>query len=135
MIPMKTIFKCIPVILLVASTATYATNQPQSDAQEAYQNTVQTKKVNYICQNGKKVTVTYGFNAQNLPTYAQASLNGKKRFMPINLYRSDNVSTIFGDENNFSVLGNVITLKNVNKSSINIQSPASEILFKSCKKR
>lgn len=132
---MKTISKLIPVALLVLSGATHAATQPQSDAQQAHKNTVKTKNVNYSCQNGKKVKVKFGFNKQNLPTYAQAHLNGKTRFMPINLNRSDNTASVFGDENNFSLMANAITLNNVAKSSMNIQSPASEILFKGCQAR
>ncbi|MDO4251546.1 MAG: adhesin [Moraxella sp.] len=129
---MKALLKVTTIILLTMSSAAYATSQPQEDPREMLDATVKTKNVKYTCQSGKKLTVKYGFNKQNLPTYAEATLNGKKRFMPVNLYRSDNVSTIFGDENNFSVLGGVITYKNVGSSSVNVQSPASEILFKSC---
>lgn len=129
---MKALLKVTTIILLTMSSAAYATSQPQEDPREILDATVKTKNVKYTCQSGKKLTVKYGFNKQNLPTYAEATLNGKKRFMPVNLHRSDNVSTIFGDENNFSVLGGVITYKNVGRSSVNVQSPASEILFKSC---
>lgn len=132
---MKTISKLIPVALLVLSGATHAAAQPQSDAQQAHKNTVKTKTVSYSCQNGKKVKVKFGFNKQNLPTYAQAHLNGKTRFMPINLNRSDSTYSVFGDENNFSLMANAITLNNVAKSSMNIQSPSSEILFKGCDAR
>ncbi len=129
---MKMMLKFIPVALLVLSGTAYATSQPHEDAKEMANDTVKTKSVSYVCQNGKKVKVKYGFNKQNLPTYAEAYLNGKTRFMPVNLNRSDNVSSVFGDENNFSLMANPITLANVAKSSINIQSPASEILFKGC---
>lgn len=129
---MKTLVKILaPVALLVLSGTAFA--QTQSDPAQAYKDAVKTKTVNYTCQSGKKVSVKYGFNKQNLPTYAQARLNGKTRFMPVNLNRSDNVSSNFGDENNFSLSAGVITYKNVNKSNIMIQSPASEILFKNCK--
>ena len=129
---MKTLVKILaPVALLVLSGTAFA--QTQSDPAQARKDAVKTKTVNYTCQSGKKVSVKYGFNKQNLPTYAQASLNGKTRFMPVNLNRSDNVSSNFGDENNFSLSAGVITYKNVGKSNIMIQSPASEILFKNCK--
>lgn len=124
----------VPMTLLVASTAVFASG-PQEDPATMHANTVKTKTVSYTCQNAKKVTVKYGFNKQNLPTYAEAQLNGKKRFMPVNLHHSDNVTSAFGDENNFSLSTDAITFKTVKKGYVNIQSPASEILFKGCKAR
>lgn len=125
----KTLF--VPVALLVASASVFA--GPHEDAATMHKNTVKTQTVHYTCLNAKKVTVKYGFNKQNLPTYAEAKLNGKTRFMPINLNASDASSTDFGDENNFSLSTDAITYKTVKKGYVNIQSPASEILFKGCK--
>ena len=96
--------------------------------------TVAKKSVNYTCLNRKTITVTYGFNQAGLPTYAQAILNGKTRTMPINLARTDNVDTVFGAENRYSLMADPIT-RNHYKSSINIQSPNNEILFKGCNAR
>lgn len=124
-------------LLLATATSAFATERPQSDPAEAHANAVKTRSVNYSCQNGKSVTVKYGFNNQNLPTYAEASVNGKVRFMPINLNLTDSVGTVFGDEDNFSLSGgvdaNAITYRNVRSSSINIQSPSSEIVYKGCR--
>ncbi len=131
---MKKLLIPLASILFIITTSVNANTQVQSDPAEAFQNTVAKKSVNYTCQNHKKVKVIYGFNKQGLPTYAQSVLNGKSRFMPINLYRSDNVDTVFGDENNFSLMGENITRKNY-RSSINIQSPNSEIIFKGCNVR
>ena len=50
---------------------------------ESYDSAVKHRQVNYTCQNNKKVSVTYGFNKQNLPTFAEANLNGKKDFYPL----------------------------------------------------
>lgn len=103
------------------------------DAREADATAVKTRQVTYQCQGKNTVKVTYGFNQQNLPTYAQATLNGKSRFMPINLAHSDSVSTRFGDDNNFSLGASAFNLSNYHKVSVDtIQSPASDILFKSC---
>lgn len=126
------IAKVLPVALLALTTSAFAS---QSDPAAAAKNAVKKQSVSYTCQGGKKLTVTYGFNAQNLPTYAQAKISGKSRFMPINLNRTELVSTVFGDENNFSVMADSINFSNVRKSSINVQSPASEILFKNCMAR
>lgn len=125
----------LPVLTLtIFPTMVIAMDTPQSDARQADQDTVIKKVVNYKCSNGKKVKVTYGFNVQGLPTYAQAYLNGKNRFMPINLYRSDMTGTTFGDENNFSLSTGSITSKKY-RSDILVQSPSSEILYKNCSYR
>lgn len=134
---MKSVIKFIPVIaLMLGSTDAISNTAPHSDADQARKSAVKTRTVNYTCQNGEKVSVKYGFNKQNLPTYAQASLNGKTRFMSINPYRADDVGTVFGDEDNFSLNGgvdaNALTYKNIRKSSINFLSPASEIIHKGC---
>lgn len=60
--------------------------------------TVAKKTVSYVCQQGKKVKVTYGFNKQGLTTYASAVINGKRVQMPINLDKSDNMDTFYGKE-------------------------------------
>ncbi|MGM8909804.1 ACP-like domain-containing protein [Psychrobacter sp. 1U1] len=99
---------------------------------ESYDTAIKHRQVNYTCQNNKKVSVTYGFNEQYLPTFAEANLNGKKRFLPINLGRSDNVGTVFGDEENFSIMTGPLRLNNYHKSSANIQNAKSEILYKGC---
>ena len=99
---------------------------------ESYDSAVKHRQVNYTCQNNKKVSVTYGFNKQNLPTFAEANLNGKKRFLPINLGRSDTVDTVFGDEENFSIMTGALRLNNYHKSSANIQDASSEIIYKGC---
>lgn len=92
--------------------------------------------MNYRCNSGKSVKVTYGFNEQGLPTYAQAYLNGKNRYMPINLNHSDMSATDFGDENHYSLHTNTepITKKSY-RPDIQIQDPASNIVYKSCSAR
>lgn len=99
---------------------------------ESYDTAVKHRQVNYTCQNNKKVSVTYGFNKQYLPTFAEANLNGKKRFLPINLARSDDTMTVFGEEDNFSIMTGELRLNNYHKSSANIQNASSEILYKGC---
>lgn len=112
-------------LLLTAATAQAAIDNP----------TVSRKAVSYSCQSGKKVKVTYGFNRQGLPTYAQAFANGKTRYMPINLSRSDNVDTVFGDENSFSLAASYMDRKNYHRRSVMITAPDGEIVFKNCSPR
>lgn len=102
------------------------------DPATSYDSATKVRQVNYSCQGKNKISVIYGFNKQNLPTYAQANLNGKDRFLPINLGRSDTVDTVFGDEDNFSIMSNALRLNNYHNSSINIQDASSKILYKGC---
>ena len=117
---------------LLSSGSALAYSEQVMDPAESYDSAVKVRQVNYSCQNNKKVSVTYGFNKQNLPKYAEAYLNGKKRFLPINLGRSDVVDTVFGDEDNFSIMSGALSLNNYHKSSVNIQDAGSKILYKGC---
>lgn len=130
---MKTLLKLAPA-MLVALVSTVATAEvaEQSDAGQAYADTVSQKSVNYRCNSGKSVKVTYGFNEQGLPTYAQANVNGKSRFMPINLNSTGSDGTNFGDENNFSLSSDVMDSTNYRNADIMIMSPSSEIVYKGC---
>lgn len=121
------------VLTLALSGAAFANDaKPHEDAAKMASATVKTRTVQYVCQGGKKVSVKYGFNKQNLPTYAEAKLNGKTRFMPINLHYSNDASTEFGDENNFSLAAEAFNYGSVKKASVSISAPDSEILYKVC---
>lgn len=126
--------KLVQIIVASSMFMALGAQAEMMDARQAADTAVKERQVHYVCSNKKSVKVTYGFNKQNLPTFAQAYLNGKTRFMPINLAQSNNVNTNFGDQNNFSLmsLGSDLTLANVQRSSVNIQDPASNILFKLC---
>ena len=120
------------LMAMLGSGSAMAYSDKVMEPSESYDSAVKHRQVNYTCQNNKKVSVTYGFNKQNLPTFAEANLNGKKRFLPINLGRSDMVDTVFGDEENFSVMTGALRLNNYHKSSANIQDASSEIIYKGC---
>lgn len=129
---MRKYVKLAVLAVLATSVSAYANDNTHEDAAKMAAQTVKTQTVKYKCQSGKKISVKYGFNKQNLPTYAQATLNGKSRFMPINLNLSDASTSHFGDDNNFSLSGDAMTYSNVRKAYVNIQAPDSEILFKGC---
>ncbi|MDO4894524.1 adhesin [Moraxella sp.] len=129
---MKKLATITMIALAGLSTTAFAAGA-QSDARTAHKNAVKTRTVTYACQDHQKVAVKYGFNKRNQPTYAEANLDGKRRFMPINYNNSDATATEFGDENNYSVLSDKITYKTARKGSIQIQSPDSTILYKNCK--
>lgn len=128
----KFIRTLLPVLALTVAAHVHANVAEQSDPREMVESTVKVRTVNYTCQGGKKLSVKYGFNKQNYPTYAEAKVNGKVRLMPINLHHSDDVTTAFGDDNNFSLMGDALTVENYQKSIINVQSPSSEITHKGC---
>lgn len=130
---MKTLLKfATPMLVVLFSTVASAEVAEQSDAAQAYADAVSQKTINYRCDTGKRVSVTYGFNEQGLPTYAQANVSGKTRSMPINLNRTGSDGTVFGDENNFSLSGEVMDSKNYRQANTMIMNPASEILYKGC---
>ncbi|MDN5733573.1 MAG: adhesin [Psychrobacter sp.] len=117
---------------MLGSGSAMAYSDNVMEPSESYDTAIKHRQVNYSCQNNKKVSVTYGFNKEYLPTFAEATLNGKTRFLPINLGRSDNVGTVFGDEDNFSIMTGPLRLNNYHNSSANIQNAKSEILYKGC---
>lgn len=117
--------------LAACSTESAKQNQLTLDPAQSADATIVTKSVNYQCQSHKQLSVTYGFDKQNQPTYAQAFLNGKTRFMPLNVKHSDQVSTVFGDENNFRLSTAQMTAENYQLPML-ITDPAQEIIFKNC---
>lgn len=130
-----TLLSAVVLTTALSAPLAMAKDNPQSDAREADESTVVRKVVNYRCDLTKALKVTYGFNKQGEPTYAQAFLSGKTRFMPINLYLSDLTGTHFGDDNNFSLstIGGITSKKY--RAGIQVQSPASEMIYKSCTAR
>lgn len=103
------------------------------DAHEADKTTTKIRQVSYQCTKGGALKVNYGFNKQKLPTYAQASLGGKTRFLPINLQHSDLAGTSFGDENSWRIGTDALTLANYQKSDILVEDPNSNITYKHCR--
>lgn len=100
---------------------------------EAHATTTKVRQVTYSCTKGGKVKVNYGFNNKKLPTYAEAHLGGKTRFLPINLAHSDSAGTAFGDENSWTIGSSAITLGNYHKTDVLVLDPNSEIQYKNCK--
>lgn len=127
---MKKLIKTIAPVAIVSLGLVTTVNA--QTPQQAVKDTISKKSVSYQCDAKKTLKVVYGFNKQGLPTFAQASLYGKKRFMPINLNRSDNVDLIFGDENNFSLSTASFDRTNYRTKPILVTSPSNEIVFKNC---
>lgn len=122
------------IALTALSGVAYANDNFETNPQEAHETTTKVRQVTYQCQGRKQLVVRYGFNRQNLPTCAEAHVNGKTRFMPINLKHSDHVDTMFGDENNYNIGTNAMTLNNYHKLSlVGVMNPASEFTHKGCK--
>ena len=70
--------------------------------------------------------MNYGFNDQGLPTYAEANLGGKTRFLPINLAESviDEEIITFSDDKGWRILGRYLQLDNDHHSGIIIYPDA-----------
>lgn len=64
--------------------------------------------------------MNYGFSDQALPTYAEANLGGKTRFLPINLTESVGNFMHFGDDNDWQIAGLYLQLDNDHHSGIDI---------------
>lgn len=88
--------------------------------------------VAYACQNGRSLEVNYQFNSVGIPTQAQARLDGANRVMNYDLNRSDNVDTYFKDDDGYTISTSNMTSGNYQKAAINVLSPDSRILYKSC---
>ena len=82
-----------------------------------------------------KKSVTYGFNKQGLTTSASAVVDGKRRFMPIDLDRSDNADTYYGKEGGYVLSTAYMDKKTYRKQPIMITAPDDEIVLKDCSPR
>lgn len=134
---MKKLLKTIVPAALLSVGLMVTVNANALSPQQAHATTAVTKQVTYQCAGKKPVKVTYGFNKQGIPTFAEAFLEGKKRFMPMNLAHSDFVGTRFGHDKDHNYMLNTrgITSKDYKKSTIMVTTPDNKIIFKNCKSK
>lgn len=123
---MKALKIIAPVLALGLSFTTIAN---ALDAHRAIQLTNKVRQVTYSCPTGSfptgdTVQVNYGFNDQGLPTYAEANLGGKTRFLPINLVESAGNFMHFGDDKDWQIFGVYLQLDNDRHSGIHIYPDA-----------
>ncbi len=130
---MKTLKILAPIFALGMALSGAAHAGDLMDARTAADTATKIRQVTYQCTTGGKVAVKFGFNKQNLPTFAEAHLGGKTRFLPINLAHSDIASTSFGDENSWTIGSSAMTLANYHKSDILVMDPNAVIEHKYCK--
>ena len=130
-----TLFSTVAILsTTLASGSALASPNQVMDPAAAHKDAVKTRLVHYTCQGNSNIEVTYGFNNVNHPTYASAKINGKKRFMPINYEQTDNMVTVFGDDNNFNMMTDSMIISNYSKvPAVLVNSPSGEILYKECK--
>lgn len=129
---MKALKIIASVLALGLSFTATANAQRTMDAYQAAQAANKVRQVTYSCTTGGTVQVNYGFNNQELPTYAEANLGGKTRFLPINLARSDISGTTFGDDNGWQISGTALQLNNYHRSDVLIHDPAAQTAYKGC---
>ncbi|UNU74237.1 adhesin [Moraxella nasovis] len=129
---MKALKMIAPLFVLGVGLSGVASAQTTMNPETADNTAVKVRQVTYQCNIGGTTKVTYGFNRQNLPTYAEMNLGGKSRFLPINLERSDIAGTYFGNDDSWQIGTDVLTLGNYHKSDVIIHSPAAETAYKGC---
>ncbi|WP_143324832.1 ACP-like domain-containing protein [Rappaport israeli] len=113
-------------ILFTAMSIALASTSMTSSAQGyAFSDTVQ-----YSCQIGGMLNVTYSFNMQGIPEKAVVNLQGEQRTLPI-IDSSDSVETNFGKNNSYRISSDYMDSENYHQSSIMVSSP-SKILYKNC---
>lgn len=92
--------------------------------------------VSYSCQQGKRLNVSYGFNANGIPVYAAAKINGAVRTMKYDMANSDAQDVNFKDKNGFSLGADGLERKTVRRADIvTVTNSQDEILFKNCSPR
>lgn len=114
---------CLPNSSRNAGTA----SRPAAPAQSRNSGSVA-----YRCQNNRRVTVQYRFNAQGIPTQAVANLQGANRVLNYDQGASSNVETYFAG-GGYRIGAGYLDINNyAHSDGINIYSPRSEILYKGC---
>lgn len=88
--------------------------------------------INYRCQNNRRVTVQYRFDAAGKPVQAMANLQGANRTLNFDRRSSDETGTYFTGAG-YRLGAGYLDVHNYGTSDgINIYSPRSELLFKDC---
>ncbi|MDO4709534.1 MAG: adhesin [Pseudomonadota bacterium] len=114
---------CLPNSSRNAGTA----SRPASSSQSRNSGSVA-----YRCQNNRRITVQYRFNAQGIPTHASAQLQGANRVLNYDQGASSDVETYFTG-GGYRIGAGYLDINNYTHSDgINIYSPRSEILYKGC---
>lgn len=89
------------------------------------------KQVAYQCQDNRRLTVSYRFNEQGIPTHASAQLNGKTRTLPYDLASSTNVETFFIGQG-YRIGTDYMDADNYRSLPIMVTDPNDDILYKNC---
>lgn len=124
-------------ILFKNCSAAMSTIQPvmSEDAPSVDANVVTSvKQANYICQQGKKMKVEYGFNEVGIPVYALVNFKGTKLKLPYDLDQSSEASTFF-TKDGYVFAGDGMTVDTYRNSFMMLTAPSNEILYKMCKAR
>ncbi|OAV27101.1 adhesin [Moraxella catarrhalis] len=121
---MKALKIIAPVLALGLSFTAIANAKDTLSVRSAKQLTNKVRQVTYSCPTGDTVQVNYGFNDQGLPTYAEANLGGKTRFLPLNWTESGGEAMTFGDDKDWQIFGVYLQPDNDRHSGIHIYPDA-----------
>ncbi len=90
--------------------------------------------VSYVCQGGKKVSVSYVFNDETgFPVKAEFAVKGQQQVLAYDDKKSDHVDSFFVSAKGWRLTAPSLTIKEYKKTDgIMITSPKDEILFREC---
>ena len=90
--------------------------------------------VPYVCQGGKKISVSYVFNDETgFPVKAEFAVKGQRQTLAYDDAKSDHVDSFFVSATGWRLTAPALTIKEYKKTDgIMITSPQDEILFKEC---
>jgi potential adhesin complex protein len=90
--------------------------------------------VPYVCQGGKKISVSYVFNDETgFPVKAEFAVKGQRQTLAYDDAKSDHVDSFFVSAKGWRLTAPALTIKEYKKTDgIMITSPQDEILFKEC---
>lgn len=92
---------------------------------------VKSAQVAYICQNDRRINVSYQFNSAGIPTRAASRLQGRKITLHYNQNRSDDVDTFFNGRG-YSLSTGYMDAENYRSQNITITAPNDVLLYKGC---
>lgn len=118
-------------ILYKGCTAKPAASKKKNQSQKGKKSGKSGNRVAYMCQNNRRLNVTYRFNEQGIPVSATANLRGKDRTLGYDLNNSTDVDTFFVGQG-YRIGTEYMDSRNYRSLPVNVTAPNDEILYKNC---